>query len=221
MNADKSTQTSFFEALTVTAPAEEELVVVASILQPAPAMVLAGFRHYNEESTVQHWQVPEEEYIQKYYQLSLERARRNAQLSGEQLEAFNLHREGKKRIKAQQTMALRARYWKEAAERLAAAEGITEQARQGAHESYVELVKEAIKHGKPVPELAIAQYPEFSVAATARARYQNGWNTSFANKSIAVDNTVQTDRGYKVKSPGWKTHHTRADRRNRPSRRRS
>jgi len=28
MNADKSTQTSFFEALTVAAPAEEELVVV-------------------------------------------------------------------------------------------------------------------------------------------------------------------------------------------------
>ena len=63
-------------------------------------------------------------------------------------------------------MALRARYWKEAAERLAAAEGITEQARQGAHESYVELVKEAIKHGKPVPESVFAQYPEFSVAAT-------------------------------------------------------
>jgi hypothetical protein len=126
MNADKSTQTSLSEALTVTAPAEEELVVVASILQPAPAMVLAGFRHYNEESTVQHWQVLEEEYIQKYYQLSLERVRRNAQLSEEQLEAFNLHREVKKRIKAQQTLALRARYWKEAAERLAAAEGITE-----------------------------------------------------------------------------------------------
>jgi len=50
-------------------------------------MVLAGFRHYNEESGVQHWQVPEGEYIQKYHQLSLERARRNAQLSGEQLEA--------------------------------------------------------------------------------------------------------------------------------------
>ena len=63
------------------------VVATTSILQPAPAMVLAGFRHYNEESGVQHWQVPEGEYIQKYHQLSLERARRNAQLSGEQLEA--------------------------------------------------------------------------------------------------------------------------------------
>jgi hypothetical protein len=205
MNADKSTQTSFFEALTVTAPPEEELVVVASLLQPGPAMVLAGFRHYNEESAVQHWQVPEEEYIQKYYQLSLERARRNAQLSEEQLEAFNLHREGKKRIKAQQTLALRARYWKEAAKRLTAAEGITEQARQGAHESYVGLVKEAIKHGKSVPEAVIAQYPEFSVAATARARYQKGWRTSFANKSIAIDNTMQTERGFKVKRQDGKS----------------
>jgi len=174
MNTDKSTQTSFFEALTVAAPAEEELVVVASILQPAPAMVLAEFRHYNEESDVQHWQVPEEEYIQKYYQLSLERARRNAQLSEEQLEAFNLHREGKKRIKAQQTLALRARYWKEAAERLAAAEGITEQARQGVHESYVELVKEAIKHGNPCrnqssPNIPSSRWLPTRAHATKRA----------------------------------------------------
>jgi len=105
-----------------------------------------------------------------------------------------------KRIKAQQkTLALWARYWKEAAERLAAAEGITEQARQGAYEIYVKLVKEAIKHGKPVPEPVIAQYPEFTVAANARARYQKGWKTSFADQSIAVDNTMQTDQGYKVK----------------------
>jgi hypothetical protein len=50
-----------------------------------------------------------------------------------------------------------------------------------------------------VPESVIAQYPEFSVAATARARYQKGWRTSVANKSIAIDNTMQTDRGFKVK----------------------
>ena len=96
-------------------------------------------------------------------------------------------------------MALRAKSWKEAAERLAVAEGISERARQGAHESYVELVKEAIKHAKPLPESVIAQYLEFSVAANARTRYEKGWKTSFTNKSIAVDNTMQTDRGYKVK----------------------
>jgi hypothetical protein len=148
--------------------------------------------------------VPEEEYIRMYYTQSLEQARRNAQLSQKQLDEF-LQRQGRKSVKTWNALTIRARYWKETAERLAAANGITEQARQGAHESYVKLVKEAIKHGKPVPKPVIAQYPEFTVAANARARYQKGWKTSFANQSIAVDNTMQTDRGYIGKRQDGKT----------------
>jgi hypothetical protein len=196
------TQTSFFDTLTEIPTDGTYAVTFTS--QPAMETILAGFRHYNEADDVQHWQVPEEEYIQMHYTQSLEQARRNAQLSQEQLDEF-LQRKSRQSIKTWNTLTIRARYWKEAAERLAAADGITEQARQGAHESYVKLVKEAIKHGKPVPEPVIAQYPEFTVAANARARYQKGWKTSFANQSIAVDNTMQTDRGYKVKRQDGKT----------------
>jgi len=79
------TQTSFFDTLTEIPTDGTYAVTFTS--QPAMETILAGFRHYNEADDVQHWQVPEEEYIQMHYTQSLEQARRNAQLSGEQLEA--------------------------------------------------------------------------------------------------------------------------------------
>jgi hypothetical protein len=65
--------------------------------------------------------------------------------------------------------------------------------------AYVPMVKEAIKHGHPVPSEVLAQYPEFALAATARARYEKGRRTSFGNKTAGVDYAPQAARGYKVK----------------------
>ena len=64
---------------------------------------------------------------------------------------------------------------------------------------YISLVKKAIQSGKPVPMQVINQSAEFKSAATARERYEKGWNTSFANKSIAVSSTMKASRGFKVK----------------------
>jgi hypothetical protein len=64
---------------------------------------------------------------------------------------------------------------------------------------YIALVREAISKGMSVPEQVIAQYPEFTTAQNARKRYEKGRATSFANRSAAVDDTMQTQRGYKCK----------------------
>ena len=64
---------------------------------------------------------------------------------------------------------------------------------------YIENVKKLISQGYDVPEEMIAQYPEFKTAATARARYEKGYKTSFANKSSAIDLTPQKEYGFKVK----------------------
>jgi hypothetical protein len=64
---------------------------------------------------------------------------------------------------------------------------------------YDTLVKKAIKSGKPVPQAVIDQYPEFKKAEDARERYEKGRHTSFANRSIAIDESMRAERGYKVK----------------------
>lgn len=64
---------------------------------------------------------------------------------------------------------------------------------------YIQLIKDSIKHGKPVPEEVIKQRPEFQVAQDARRRYEKGLHTSFANKSAAVNAVMFLEKGYKVK----------------------
>lgn len=66
-------------------------------------------------------------------------------------------------------------------------------------EQYQKEVKEAIKHGKPVPFDVIKQYPEFTKAQDNRERYDKGRHTSFANVSIAVDTKHQENTGVKIK----------------------
>jgi len=64
---------------------------------------------------------------------------------------------------------------------------------------YIDLIKDSIKHGKPVPEEVVLQRPEFRVAQDARRRYEKGLHTSFANKSAAVNAVMFLEKGYKVK----------------------
>jgi hypothetical protein len=68
-----------------------------------------------------------------------------------------------------------------------------------AKEDYIKLIKESIKHGKPVPQEVVEQRPEFQVAQDARRRYEKGLHTSFANKSAAVNAVMFLEKGYKVK----------------------
>lgn len=64
---------------------------------------------------------------------------------------------------------------------------------------YLKEVKKAIKRNETVPEAVIRQYPEFDRAFTAHARYKKALHTSFANRSAAVDDSMQSERGYKCK----------------------
>lgn len=66
-------------------------------------------------------------------------------------------------------------------------------------DKYTNEVKNAIKKGKPVPFDVIKQYPEFTKAQNARERYEKGKHTSFANVSIAVDDTRKETHGIKIK----------------------
>lgn len=66
-------------------------------------------------------------------------------------------------------------------------------------DEYIKTVKKAISTGEKVPAAIIAQRPEFKKAVDARARYDKGRHTSFANESAAIDRTNRDARGYKTK----------------------
>lgn len=65
--------------------------------------------------------------------------------------------------------------------------------------TYIATVKKLISQGFAVTPEMIAQFPEFTKAVNARARYEKGYKTSFANKSSAVDNSTKEGFGFKVK----------------------
>jgi len=66
---------------------------------------------------------------------------------------------------------------------------------------YGKAVRLAISKGKPVPREVIRQggWPEFRKAVHARQRYEKGYHTSFANRSIAVTEQLVVSHGVKVK----------------------
>lgn len=67
------------------------------------------------------------------------------------------------------------------------------------HEQYAKMVKKAVSTGQPVPQHIINQAPEYKAAQTARERYEKGWRTSFANRSVAINEQMKDELGYKVK----------------------
>lgn len=76
----------------------------------------------------------------------------------------------------------------------------SENAKTNYRAEYIKDVKKLISSGHNVPAEMIAQFPEFKSAVNARARYEKGYNTSFANKSTAVDYSTQKDYGFKIKN---------------------
>ena len=76
----------------------------------------------------------------------------------------------------------------------------SENAKTNYRAEYIKDVKKLISSGHDVPAEMIAQFPEFKSAVNARARYEKGYNTSFANKSTAVDYSTQKDYGFKIKN---------------------
>lgn len=66
-------------------------------------------------------------------------------------------------------------------------------------EEWEATVKAAISKGLPVPAEIIASDAAFRAAADARARYEKGRKTSFGNRTVAVNDSMQESRGFKVK----------------------
>lgn len=91
-----------------------------------------------------------------------------------------------------------AKFWQDKVNKIDSGEWATRNSNY-LRETYQKEVKEAIKHGKPVPFEIIKQYPEFTKAQDSRERYDKGRHTSFANVSIAVDTRHQENHGIKIK----------------------
>lgn len=88
-------------------------------------------------------------------------------------------------------------YWSQKAP--AMRKSMTDAEIQGYRKTYQATIKKAISTGKNVPQEIIDSHPEFARAATARARYDKGRHTSFANASEAVDYSTKPNYGIKVK----------------------
>ncbi len=78
-------------------------------------------------------------------------------------------------------------------------QGLTPERENKYRLEYGDRIRDAIRHGEPVPPAIIAQRVEFQRAFDGRARYEKGRHTSFANNSIAVDLRLWESRGVKIK----------------------
>ena len=147
---------------------------------------------YGGKEQSQHWQVLEPDYINKRFQQEIDRYKRA--IPEQQAKIKEL---GPKVGKQKRDLELTTLdFWKKI---LADTETRDPRKAQRYKEEYRKLVKEAVSHGSPVPEEVIGQLPEFKLAQDARERYEKGRHTSFANRSAAVNDTMQKEEGFKVK----------------------
>ncbi|NLG50401.1 MAG: class I SAM-dependent methyltransferase, partial [Chloroflexi bacterium] len=149
---------------------------------------------YTEGQRVAHWEVLEDDYIREQYERKIRRWERGIAQAKAQLEKLS-PRATTQRRKIENDIV---RWQKEVdSDRQRGAPSPHEL--QTYREDYIKAVKKAISKGEPVPQQVVDQRPEFTKAVDARARYDKGWKTSFANKSAAINDTMQAERGYKVK----------------------
>lgn len=145
---------------------------------------------YSDPKQSQHWQVLEPQYIERRF---ADKVKLYERAVPEKIaEVKSLKPGTKNHVSAEANL----KYW----EKLLA--GYREQdpkLAQTFKTEYAGLVRKAVSQGRPVPDAVIRQKPEFILARSARERYEKGRHTSFANKSIAVNDTMQKDEGFKVK----------------------
>jgi|GEM_PF-2322275 len=190
--ADKPAPAEVHKPVAAAAPVEAapEPEVVADGLTVRPA----HFRHYTDEGRVAHWEVSEEEYLQERVAREQRRLEGQVRYYTEQLAAMGPRTGARKRAEAEAFLGMFQRDLEKFR-----AEGPKPAHLQKWREDYIALVGKAISKGEPVPEEVIAQRPEFATARTARQRYEKGRHTSFANRSAAINDTMQQAAGYKVK----------------------
>jgi len=145
------------------------------------------------------WEVSEGEFVEEMARRAVQRAVRNAEGWARRLaEVKPPTRPAKFGLSKYDEARLNVEHWTKRAEELRQ-RGVSDKEREKYREEYLQTVKKAISSGKPVPVAVIAQRPEFATARNARARYEKGRHTAFANESIAVNRSLKSERGFKVK----------------------
>jgi hypothetical protein len=144
----------------------------------------------------QHWEVLEPEFLGRAVTAARQRLVANIRYYEEhELPRLNLSRIAGQRKRVEFENHLR--FWRADVERID--RGDTARVVDRARLEYGKIVKLALSKGKPVPLPVIAQRLEFRTARDARQRYEKGWHTSFANKSLAVHSGVVESHGVKIK----------------------
>ncbi len=135
----------------------------------------------------------EDEYINRRYRSEVKRYTFGVEEQAKKVKALSPRVGSRRRNLEEATLS----FWRE---RLAKLERKDDaRIEEGFLRDYQKMIKKAISGGSAVPDEVIAQRPEYKLAATARARYEKGRHTSFANRSIAVNEAMRAERGYKVK----------------------
>jgi 2'-5' RNA ligase len=145
---------------------------------------------YDNPAQSQHWQVAEPDYIKRRFADRIKSYERAVTESEQEMSA------AKPGTKKYSEAAGALEYRKKMLQRYKDNDALE------AHRfrtEYNDLVKKAVSQGKPVPQAVIDQKPEFKLAQDARERYEKGRHTSFANKSAAINDTMQKEEGFKVK----------------------
>jgi GGDEF domain-containing protein len=147
------------------------------------------FKTYGE-GTVRHWEVSERDFVDHAWAREQNIAQRTLEVRRNELAQL-----GPKAVNKRHELERTVSYW----ETMVARAEPNEKQIQSFREQYIETVRKALSHGEPVPEAVIDQRPEFAKAQNARERYEKGRHTSFANRSAAINDTMQIERGFKVK----------------------
>lgn len=151
---------------------------------------------------VKPWEMSEDDYLAHAHEQAQKKAASNARGWQQNLDEMGPQK-GKSRSRwglgKRDIAESNVKYWTKRAAELDAQEKPTDVEADSARKDYAEIVRKAISKGEPVPSAVIGQRPEFKKAETARARFEKGHHTSFANESIAVDRSQKAARGIKVK----------------------
>lgn len=178
---------------------QPETVKINSILEVQSEPSFRHFKKFSDKGT-SSWEVSEEDFITR--QFEKERARLNGNIKYYQDVITNLSEDPNLRAVSKKKRTDESEMYIELNRRMLTRLDTPEGKDSKEHtykNNYLEIVKEAIKHGEPVPDEVVEQKPEFQVAKNSRQRYEKGLHTSFANKSAAVNAVMFHEKGYKVK----------------------
>lgn len=141
-------------------------------------------------------ELTEDEYLEQ------QRARKKREAEHSVIHLENQIKQlGPKATKKKAELEANLAYWRTAAEK---SDEHAERNREYNRRKYREEIKAAISKGIVTDPRIIKQHPEFEIARTARERYEKGLHTSFANRSVAVDESMKKARGYKAKQQDGK-----------------